>query len=74
MKIPLLTRDKSFYRSLIRLAIPVALQNLITFAVTFADNLMVSTLGDSAISGVYMGTQIQTHGVPGRKLLPLSVV
>ena len=60
MKIPLLTRDKSFYRSLVRLAIPVALQNLITFAVTFADNLMVSTLGDSAISGVYMGTQIQT--------------
>jgi len=56
----LLTKDKSFYRSLISLAIPVALQNLITFAVSFADNLMVSTLGDTAVSGVYMGTQIQT--------------
>ncbi|MDD6883510.1 MAG: MATE family efflux transporter [Eubacteriales bacterium] len=56
----LLTRDKSFYRSLVLLAIPVALQNLITFAVTFADNLMVSSLGDSAVSGVYMGGQIQT--------------
>ena len=56
----LLTRDKGFYRSLIMLAIPVALQNLITFAVGFADNLMVSSLGDSAVSGVYMGSQIQT--------------
>ena len=59
-KIPLFTRDKSFYRSLVALAIPVALQNLITFAVSFADNLMVGTLGDSAISGVYMGSQVQT--------------
>jgi len=58
--IALLTRDKSFYHSLIRLAIPVAAQNLITFAVTFADNLMVGAIGDSAISGVYMGSQIQT--------------
>ena len=56
----LFTKDKSFYKSLIKLAIPVALQNLITFAVGFADNLMVSKLGDSAVSGVYMGNQIQT--------------
>ena len=56
----ILTRDRGFYRSLILLAIPVALQNLITFAVSFADNLMVGALGDSAVSGVYMGGQIQT--------------
>lgn len=56
----LLTKDKSFYSSLITLAIPVALQNLITFAVGFADNLMVGKLGDAAVSGVYMGSQIQT--------------
>ena len=43
----LLTRDKSFYRSLILLAIPVALQNLITFLVNFADNLMIGSLGDA---------------------------
>lgn len=54
------TRDRSFYKSLIALALPVALQNLITFAVAFADNIMVSRLGDSAVSGVYMGNQIQT--------------
>ena len=56
----LFTKDKNFYKTLVLLAIPVALQNLITFAVGFADNLMVSTLGDSAVSGVYMGNQIQT--------------
>ncbi|MBQ8088881.1 MAG: MATE family efflux transporter [Clostridia bacterium] len=55
----LLTRDRSFYHSLISLAVPVALQSLITFAVSFADNLMVASLGDSAVSGVYMGSQIQ---------------
>ena len=47
--IPLITRDRSFYRSLIQLAVPVALQNLITFAVGFADNLMVGALWDAAI-------------------------
>ncbi len=56
----LITRDKNYYQSLIRLAVPAALQSLITFLVTFADNLMVNSLGDAAVSGVYMGSQIQT--------------
>jgi len=55
-----LTRDRSFYKTLGALALPISLQNLITFAVGFADNLMVSQLGDAAVSGVYMGNQIQT--------------
>lgn len=56
----LLTRDRSFYRTLIALAIPISMQNLITFAVGFADNLMIGRLGDNAISGVYVGGQVQT--------------
>ena len=56
----ILTKDKAFYKSLILLAIPIALQNLITFTVTLADNVMVGTLGDNAIAGVYIGSQIQT--------------
>lgn len=55
-----LTRDRSYYSRLVTLAIPVALQGLITFLVSFADNLMVNTLGDAAVSGVYMGSQIHT--------------
>ena len=55
-----ITKDRSYYHSLVTLAIPVALQSLITFLVSFADNLMVNSLGDAAVSGVYMGSQIQT--------------
>lgn len=54
------TKDKSFYKTLITLAIPISLQNLITFAVNFADNLMIGSLGDNAISGVYVGNQMQS--------------
>lgn len=56
----IMTRERDYYTSLVRLAIPVALQGLITFLVSFADNLMVNSLGDGAVSGVYMGNQIQT--------------
>lgn len=56
----LFTRDKSFYRTIIALAIPMVLQNLVTYSVGLADNLMIGSLGDSAISGVYMGNQVQT--------------
>lgn len=55
----IITRDKNFYKTLITLAIPIVLQNLITFSVGLADNMMIGSLGDSAVSGVYMGTQIQ---------------
>ena len=54
------TKDRSFYKSLITLAIPISLQNLITFAVNFADNVMIGRLGENAISGVYVGNQVQT--------------
>ena len=43
------TKDKSFYKTLITLAIPISLQNLITFAVNFVDNLMIGSLGDNAV-------------------------
>ena len=55
-----ITRDRNFYRTLFKLAIPVALQNLITFCVNFVDNIMISSLGDAAMSGVFMGNQMQT--------------
>ena len=54
------TKDRSFYRSLVTLAVPISLQNLVTFAVSFADNVMIGSLGDDAISGVYVGGQLQS--------------
>lgn len=56
----IITKDKSFYKSLFLLALPIALQNLVTFLVGFADNVMIAPLGDAAVSGVYMANQIQT--------------
>lgn len=74
----IITKDKSFYKNLFCLALPIALQNLVTFAVSLADNLMIGRLGDSAISGVYMGAQIQTllqifsGGIEGAILVPAA--
>lgn len=59
-RMALFTKDGSFYRSLILLAVPISLQNLVTFAVNFADNVMIGSLGDDAISGVYVGGQLQS--------------
>lgn len=56
----LFTKDKDFYKTLVILAIPIALQNFIAYAVNFADNLMIGQLGEYVISGVYMGNQIQS--------------
>lgn len=69
------TKDRSFYKSLFLLALPIALQNLLTFSVTLTDSLMIGQLGDSAVSGVYMGSQIQmllqvfTAGIEGAMLI-----
>jgi putative MATE family efflux protein len=48
----------SFLRSLLFLALPISLQNLVAFTVNFADNVMVGRMGDLAISGVFIGKQI----------------
>jgi len=56
----ILIRDKAFYRSLAALAIPIALKNVITLSVNLADNIMASSLGENALGGIYMATQIFT--------------
>jgi putative MATE family efflux protein len=51
---------KLYYKTILRLALPISLQNLIGFAVNFADNIMVGRLGDLAIAGVFIGNQIHS--------------
>ena len=53
-------RDKSFYRSLAALAVPICLQNFLTFGVAVADNVMVGQLGETALGGLYVGTVVHT--------------
>jgi len=51
--------DKAFYKRLFTLAAPITLQSVITFSVSLVDNVMVGSLGELAISGVYLCNQIQ---------------
>lgn len=50
----------SLYRRVFILAAPIALQNIITYTVGLADNIMVGSLGDLALSGVYVANQLQS--------------
>ncbi len=52
-------RDRSFYKRLFWLAAPLALQNVITFSVNLADNMMVGSLGELPLSAVFITNQIQ---------------
>lgn len=53
-----LSKD-SLYKRVLLLAAPMALQNIITMSVGLADNLMVGSLGELALSGVYVANQLQ---------------
>ena len=53
-----LIREKQFYKHITVLAAPIVLQNIITYSVTLADNVMVGSLGTSSLSGVYMANQV----------------
>ena len=55
-----LLRDRRFYVSLLTLAIPAALQQLISFAVNMADNVMVGSLGEAALGAVSQANRIAT--------------
>ncbi len=50
-------KEKSFYKTLVSICIPIALQNLISFGVNLCDTLMVGTLGEAQLSGVSLGGQ-----------------
>lgn len=56
---PSFVADKPFYKRLLWLALPLILQNVITFSVNVADNLMVGSLGELALSGSFICNQLQ---------------
>jgi len=51
--------QRSLYKWVLLLALPIALQNIITFSVGLTDNIMVGSLGELALSGVYVANQFQ---------------
>ena len=50
-------KEKSFYINVLAITIPIALQNLIVFGVTLADNLMLGRIGDAQISACAQANQ-----------------
>ncbi len=55
----LFVRDRQFYKTFFSMTGVIALQNLITFAVNLADNVMIGGYSQTAMSGVAMVNQIQ---------------
>ena len=55
----LFVKDKDFYKSFFSLTGMIALQNVITFSVNLADNLMLGAYSEEAMSGAALVNQIQ---------------
>ena len=55
----LFVRDKKFYKTFLSMTGILALQNLITCAVNLADNVMIGSYSQTAMSGVAIVNQIQ---------------
>ena len=50
--------DRKFYKKVAMIAIPVALQGLVSSSLTLLDNMMVSSLSETALSSVNLGVQL----------------
>ncbi|MBQ3401169.1 MAG: MATE family efflux transporter, partial [Lachnospiraceae bacterium] len=57
-KDPFFTRNRSFYRALFTMLITLALQNLIAYSVNMADNIMLGSYSQPALSGAAAVNQI----------------
>ncbi len=53
-----MVKDKSFYKLLVFLALPVAFQGVMSLGVNMADNIMVGSLGEISLSGVALANQL----------------
>lgn len=50
--------DKRFYSNVVRLVMPMAIQNLINVGVTSTDVIMLGKVGETALSGVSLANQV----------------
>lgn len=52
------TKDRSFYKSLFHMLIIVALQNIVAYSVNMADNIMLGSYSQNALSGAATVNQV----------------
>ncbi len=55
----LIVKDRAFYKSFFSMTAVIALQNVITFGVNFADNVMIGRYNELSLSSVTLVNQIQ---------------
>ena len=55
----MLTKDKSFYRTFVGLALALMMQQAVVLSVNLADNVMLGSYSETALSGVAAVNQIQ---------------
>ena len=60
MKAPFLVKDRNFYKSILRLALPAAFQSLLTLLVLLVDNVMVSHYSAEALAAVSQANSVST--------------
>ena len=54
----LITKDRNFYKTMLSIALPIGIQNLITFAVSMADTIMLGSLGEVQLSASSIGNNL----------------
>ncbi|MDD2955421.1 MAG: MATE family efflux transporter [Oscillospiraceae bacterium] len=54
----ILVRDRIFYKKLLTISVPIALQNLITFGVSMMDTVMVGQVGEVQLTAASLAGQI----------------
>ena len=55
---PLFFSDRSYWKGLLTLGVPMALQNLISTSLNLTDNLMVGQLGEKALGALAVANQL----------------
>ena len=55
-----IVRDPGFYKKSAAIAVPIALQSMITMGVNMMDTIMVGRLGEQALSAVSLANQFIT--------------
>ena len=54
----LISKEKSFYKLILSIALPIAFQNLITFSVSMIDTLMLGSLGEVQLSAASISNNL----------------
>ncbi|MBQ5696602.1 MAG: MATE family efflux transporter [Clostridium sp.] len=54
----LISRERNFYKLILSIALPIAIQNLITFSVSLIDTMMLGALGEVQLSAASIGNNL----------------